>query len=204
MLSSDSSSSNTARIAATGDTSPQVLITFTRIVGAEELLRLLQPGNLKLKSIYYHDVGSGSGHITFSDDAETQDAIAAAESYVRYRNLAQAFGVQEGAGTVFVPGIGPMGYAITVRVIGVPGPFDSENALRPTLEELDGIPLPECVADDRILQPIQNDGPDSAMIEAACGFRPYAISVRGDRTEIEAFAEEHDVVEQIAFNPPLD
>jgi len=203
MISSISSSSNIPRFGSPEDAGPGTLISFKRIVSAEELLQLLQTGNLNLKSIYYHDVGPGSGHVTFSHNVATQTAIVAAESHVRYRKLAQAYAVQQGATTVFVEGMGPMGVAIPVRVVGASGDFDTENAPRTTLEQLDAIPLQECVADDQISQPFRNDGPDSTMIEAACGFRPYAIVVHGDRTEIETFTEEQDVVDQITFDPPL-
>lgn len=63
------------------------------------------------------------------------------------------------------------------------------------------MPLPECTADDRMEQPFSSDGSGSHMIEAACGFRPYAIRVYGAGADIESFARERDVVDRITFDP---
>jgi hypothetical protein len=196
------SSASAAQLGSHDEATPRAQISFKRIVAAEELLQLLQAENLRLDSIRYLDVGPGSGSVAFSHDADTRTAIAAAESHVRYRKLAQAYALQLGANLVFVKGMGPMGIAMPVHAPGRPGNVDTANAPRVTMEELDAMPLPECTADDRIEQPLPSDESSRHMIEAACGFRPYAIRVYGGRAEIEAFSQKHDVVDRVAFDPP--
>jgi len=98
-----------------------------------------------------------------------------------------------------------MGTAQPLPVDRGSGRFDSEQALRPTREELDAMSLPPCIADERIEQPFDVEGPDRAKMEAACGLRPYAITVVGDRELVDAFAGARgDAIASVVFDPPTD
>ena len=189
--------------AAPRDEAAGARITFTRIVAPSELRELLSGRNLELRGLDYRELGPFAGHFSFRPGVDATTAIDAAQEQILYRKLAEAYGAARGVASVYVPAIGPMGAAQPLDFAG--GRFDSEQALRPTREELDALPLSPCIADDRIEQHFDVSGPDRAMVEAACGLRPYAITLLGDSGAIEAFVSElGDTVASVASDPPLN
>ena len=175
-------------------------VSFSRIVHTEELVKPLQEAHLMLASVRYREVGPYSGDFTFSEGTDAAAALAAADAYLRYSKLAEVFAAQQGVTWVYVPGVGPMNSARPMRFGDSQEELTPETALRPTRDQLDTIPLQNCVADERLEQPFTNEGPDAAMLEAACGLRLYAIVVRGERTSIESFAAALDFVESVRFS----
>jgi hypothetical protein len=147
----------------------------------------------------------------FAPGADPGAALAAAEGSVRYRKLAEAYALQQGVSAVQLPSADPAlpGPGGVVLAPGLPPrdaaelrrALDPENAARGTREELDALALPPCIADERIDQPFTLEGGDAPLIEAACGFRPSAVTVRGERAAIEALRGREPVAE-IVYDAP--
>lgn len=127
-----------------------------------------------------------------------------AEAEVRYRKLARAYAAQQGAPAVIAPKPHFPGGGQLIRLDrDVGSDQDEETALRPTREELDEMPLSACPVDEQVDQVFRVQGLESLLMEAACGFRPYAVALLGEKTEIEAWASSNAIVADVTWQPGL-
>lgn len=173
-------------------------VRFERILSADELIALLSGTGLELESLHHRNVGSGQGTIRFSSGVDVADAVRAAEERVVVEKLARAYASRLGVRTVLAP-TGPPGERYPVHTEPErPTRLERHTAPRPTREQLDAMALPPCPAGDELAEPV----PDTDLLtEAACGFRPHAVVVRGEAADFETLREAAGTALTIELKP---
>lgn len=199
----------------------EVVLKFSRIIRAPQLVELINSSHVELTKISFKFVGSGGGTMQITPRSGSQNLAQSLKIMQKnHRNMQLTMLLRRRTGERMLtpplinfadpindPGrvtnINPaINHRQGLTAIGLTSNLRHGAAQQVTQAMLDEIELPPCDLDDALAPVHDTHGiPGKPEIEAACGLRINGITVRGRAIRVQHFIDTVEYLEQSSLVP---